>query len=829
MRSSTKIIAAVLATLLVTSYLSLKVAASGEGQQPSPAPSATPHQQTVFVEDTIAERDSEQNGIVVGEPSVYDDALLQQMLQAAEARLATLQLIDQARIAANIGAVTGASQQTSSLGVNVQGAPVPQVVTTTKLPTETTTENTAAGATTSSVQTVSNLAVQDVQTTRSAFSPPPANAPAPTATLPSSGFSVSSSDILNEQLQLTAEINALRLMLAGDLSSHFIRRGDNTMTKLKTTLGFPITLSPDRRHKDAVAVVEVEVERAGQALSTEPPAVTALLPREKTYNVAAITDRNTSIGGGVATQILGFSGSWVRGHKTYYLVQDQDTVALSFQPDGQGKVGFLWEFRPVLGRKYVKSGLKQTFVQLAFPAPSDAKEGEIGKVRVRTYWRKYDRKNGIHGKIIEGSVSKRDVYFDIPRYSLATAPPAFNPLQSLEDLGGGQMLVKLQGRFLPGTYVRIGATPITEGPQLKHEHFGIRFVAPISDLATKRVFLVSHDGTEVPLRFDQAQCHRPVEAGGVVSRARLEIIEGERRNVWVDRPRREIAVEGPRVTTIDEKNSRLSLYFVIRKQQTVPPEQEIIVPRNDEIPGLVLLIGSRVFGYSDGPIELEDGKLSAVVPSALLAANPNITLQLLLPVEECRASTHLPAFDPPSQTERLVVLEQGGPKIRFLLYGTRLSGLRVIEPTGVTPKPIGEPGDADRLSLIELDPSVLQNNKYLLVQRPGDGERPFQITLPELAPPKPAPPTAKERVTVNADEAIIVGDGMNELEGVTFRGQAVTFKVIDNRNLRLTGLRALGATSEAATQQFSLKFKGEAKPKGVDVEVINTKVETFPK
>ena len=321
-------------------------------------------------ERCIRERDEGQNGITVGEPKVYDDALLQQMLRSAEARLAALQVFDQASILSRLGAVTGASQQSSSFGLNVQGPSVPGVTTATTLPTQTTTQATAAGATNSSITTVSGLGTENVTTTQPVFTPPTAPAPPPTLTFPT-GFSVSASDILNEQTQLAAEINGLRLLLAGSLSDHYIRNNDigNELTKFKTTLGFPITVSPGRQYKDAVAIVEVEVkgeDKKSLSFPPELPAVTSIIPREKTYNVAAITDKSTSIGGGVATQIIGFSGSWVRGHKTYYLVQDQDTVALTFRPADGEKIGFRWQFRPVLGQQYIKSGLKQTFVQLAF-------------------------------------------------------------------------------------------------------------------------------------------------------------------------------------------------------------------------------------------------------------------------------------------------------------------------------------------------------------------------------------------------------------------------------------------------------------------------------
>ncbi len=231
--------------------------ATAGAAQPTPTPATLKEK-----EKWINERERNRRGVSIDQVRVYDDAMLQRMLQAAEARLASLQVIDQSQILSRLGAVSGASQTVSGVGVNVQGAPVPGVVTTTRLPTQTTTQVTAAGATDSAVTTVSGLAAEDVQTTRPAFNPPASTAPAPTTTLPSSGFSVSSSDILNEQLQLTAEINGLRLMLAGDLSGHFINPKSGLgegVSKLKTTLGFPITISPDARYKDAAAIVEVEI------------------------------------------------------------------------------------------------------------------------------------------------------------------------------------------------------------------------------------------------------------------------------------------------------------------------------------------------------------------------------------------------------------------------------------------------------------------------------------------------------------------------------------------------------------------------------------------
>lgn len=869
LKNRTAIVTTLLTALaLAASYLSLPVAdAAGTGRPEPPAvvPSPTP---LSAEEVAIQQREEQRHGITVEAPRVYDDAMLQQMLRVAETRLAALQVIDQGQLLSRLGATTGASQQISSLGVNVQGAPLPQVVTTSKGATGTTTEadqitggtsisqsagtstgsagnttQSSSGATTgstSTLQTVSGLATQDVTTTRGQLGPPGATAPSPSTTLPSSGFSVSSSDILNEQVQLTAEINGLRLLLAGDLSGHFVRR-NSAMTKLKTTLGFPITLIPDERHKDAVAVVEVEVERSrptdaarnrwpsgstvelahdrssdgededsaeegGTDDPSEPPMVTALLPREKTYNVASITDKSVSIGGGVATQILGFSGSWLRGHKTYYLVQDQDTVALAFRPSDEHRVGFMWEFRPVLSRRYVKAGLKQTFVQLAFDAPRDAKEGEIGKVIFRTYWRKYDRKTGIHKEII-GQTLTREISFEIPSYSLAVRPPAFNHT-NLEEIGEGQLLVNLKGRFLPGTYVRIGSELINAMPRLSHEHAAIRFTASISDLATKEVFLVAHDGTEVPLKF----------RGCGLDQAGAQI------NFVPD--------GSPVITTVDDTKSLVKVNFI--RQITpagggTPVKEDPARTARMELPDLVVVIGSRVFGYSELKRRWDPTKrvneLSVVIPTKELAANPELSIQRLFPDRKCRMTpVSIASSLPPSQSVKLVLLERGARRSKFLLSGNGLKGIKVLSPEGVDPTDIGGAGEEDKLKEISLTAAQLSTHTDLLLQRSGG--RPFLVKIPEPAPRKPDPPKVKGAVKLNSQTLLIEGVGLGDLEKVTFDGKEVPFEPLSSRRIRLKGLKDLGVTTETTTQTLLFRYKsGEEKEVEVEVVDLVTKVQ----
>jgi hypothetical protein len=69
----------------------------------------------------------------------------------------------------------------------------------------------------------------------------------------------------------------------------------------------------------------------------------------------------------------------------------------------------------------------------------------------------------------------------------------------LEDLGGGQMLVRLDGRYAAGSRIRVGSTLRQPGDGMTFDYNLIRFTASIVDLATKVVALVSRDGTETPV------------------------------------------------------------------------------------------------------------------------------------------------------------------------------------------------------------------------------------------------------------------------------------------------------------------------------------------
>ncbi|HUS22137.1 MAG TPA: hypothetical protein VMZ66_09030 [Aeromicrobium sp.] len=785
--------ASVLLVGLVLSATPAGRAAAVPPSREAAPPPAGQDQQRAREAELQTSRDQD-NGIDVGDPKVFDDAMLREMLQAAEAKLAALQLLDQQGVSSRIGAISGASQRISSFGLNVQGASLPGVTTTAKGPTATsvgTVNDTDADGTANNrtLQTTTTSGGVDRVTTSAQTNPPAVTAPAATTTLPSA-FQTSASDMLNEQLQLTLEIANLRLLLEGALSDHIVKAGTEYRVKPRTTIGFPITIETKPRFKNAVAVVEAVVTlNQSKQISDGPdrPSITALLPREKTYNVAAITDSSSSVGGGVVTGVVGVSGSWLRGQRAHYLVQDQDTVALSFTPKTEGQVGVAWQFRPVLGRSYVRAGLKQTFVQLSFPTSGSA--DQFGTVSIRTYWLKYDQKNGTVGKLVGRSLAEREKPWPIARLPVNAKPAGFNA-NALQDLGGGQMLVTVQGQFVGGTYVRIGGTVLREGAvNATFENAGIRFVAPIADLATKNVALVSRDGSEQPLVIDFVS--------DTASTLPLQ---------------REVPVVlSSTVTAVDDANSLLTIEFA-----------EKVDTRK---PALVIVIGDRVFGYKDAPVLRSDRTMAVTVPTALLLANPTPTVKHLFGASERPAPVRgLNAF---SRGERLVLLEQGNAQSTYLLHGYKLERIAVLEPAGVVVTHPGRPEDAGTLAEIRLTTAQLKGRKQLLLQRTAPDERPFLVTIP---PGEARTPSAKarERVVVDADEAFFEIENLDDPVKVVWKAQILEAQRLDDKKtLRVFGLKAKGVTTHAAPQVFEFS-SGAVKATGV-LDIVNTRVETIPK
>jgi len=91
-------------------------------------------------------------------------------------------------------------------------------------------------------------------------------------------------------------------------------------------------------------------------------------------------------------------------------------------------------------------------------------------------------------------------------------------------------------------------------------------------------------------------------------------------------------------------------------------------------------LGNRVFGYRDAAFLPDDGtSLRAIVPTALLLANPAVTVKPLFAPDEYAAQGNL-SVDAVRQPERVALLEQGKDTSTFLLYGSRLAQAKILSP-----------------------------------------------------------------------------------------------------------------------------------------------------
>jgi hypothetical protein len=445
--------------------------ANGQGKTPKKAPPAN-GQGKMPKKGPPANGD---NGIYVDAPKVYDDASLEALFNATQANIAKLNAFDSASLLKGIGATQGATADQSQFAAQVSVSR-----TTGPPPTSSTTTNPTIPSVSSS------------------------------SSLPSS-FAPSSLDLLDEETQLNYQLVNLQLLLQGALSDQIVP--GTSRPKPHLTLGFPISVNVPTGFQYQQAVAEVEVSVCSPAATLDPPSVVALLPQAKTYNVANIVNKSTQLGAGAVAGIVNFGASFLHGHQTYYLVRDQDTLAVQRssqitcpQPGGKGAT-FAWQFKPVLGERVVRDGLRQTLVQLSFTSDSDdGQPSGSPTMIVRTGWRRYDPKTGRVGDPITKFIVSPA--FDPPFYTNAPAPNRVG----VEDNGDGTLTVEVAGAFKAGTFVRIGKTVIDSSAStpanagFEQLTFYTKFTAAAVDVAIKGANLVTREGAECPIVQGQSPC-----------------------------------------------------------------------------------------------------------------------------------------------------------------------------------------------------------------------------------------------------------------------------------------------------------------------------------
>jgi hypothetical protein len=412
---------------------------------------------------------------------------------------------------------------------NTQGCgAAPSGVTGSSLTT--TTGNTTNAAVTNTLVNGSTNTQQNGTTTTtpslsgSSYVPTPITA---NSLAPPSSTGLSSADLLTEQVELNAQITTLRLLLQGALSDQYLVKDARPVaTRQQTTLGFTISLQPPRQYKHAVAEVRVIIS---PPFGGENVSVMNLLPSEKTYNVAKVTSHENAFGAGVVKAPIGLGVAGGSSHDRLFLAKDTDTVALQFASlgappldprlpvavrdwahtaisfEGRGEcdddiasemqsepnkfdnaVAFGWQFRPVLGEEYVKSGLRQVFAQLALPAGLDMQY--IPRVRILTRWRAYDPKSQVVGAVFSRTCS----WTDDSNGVVLISRPAVHTVDWV-DLGGGQLKLTGQGRFYSSGVTIVAGT--NAYAPVGFDGTKIQFVAKAADLmGAEELALVGQNG-----------------------------------------------------------------------------------------------------------------------------------------------------------------------------------------------------------------------------------------------------------------------------------------------------------------------------------------------
>jgi hypothetical protein len=628
------------------------------------------------------------NGIIVGEPKVYDNAALQQMLDSARARLASMQFLDSSAVASHIGSLQGAAMQQSGVSFSVNGPPIAGLQTTantgntvttasqgtsntnnsgsaTMTTGSTTSNGTTAGSSaseqlavtgpstsaTSTGNTQSVLTGPSTQTVATLAQQNPSAAPAPAMSTftPPSSFSPSASNVLNEQMQLNAEVESLALLLESALSDQFYQQGGVSFPKRRITIGIPVTIIPSRKYKDDVAEIDL---RVASVVDCAPPAITAILPQDKTYNVASISSKSASIGGGVVTGVLtaGVNFAWQK--QTYYIVQDQDTVALQYPSSSTShSIQFGWQLRPVLGRTAVTSGMRTLFVQLALPPEVCGQSDSLATVSVTTTWKRIDRKTNTVDSHLIDPVASSD--YLVPKINAA---PQIGAVIGPVDNGDGTVTVHLASTsYLQGTYIKIGTSTIAQGsPLALFDPSHIDFTVPAALLATQPVFLADRSG------------------------AYTKIIDAR---IGQENNNRCLTLDTPSMVPVTSSLGRLTVKVNLDTSNSFC--KEILSGARLGDLHLVAAVGNKVFGYRDAPINVDEstGTLAFLAPIDLLRTSPSITVVRPLWGEPFRTTASFSAPLVPT-IDKAPVVSKSSDNLQIALFGSNLQQL--TPPSGMS-------------------------------------------------------------------------------------------------------------------------------------------------
>lgn len=843
-----KIHSTIFATLLILSILLQTVSAqSGGNTQCNDCPV----------------RDRE-NGILVGQTKLFDEKSFRTMLQGLEENLSSLRLINQQTLIDNYGRLQGGRLSTSSFGVNVTGLPVPGIATTANTG-ETTTSNTvttdsATPSTVTTLGTVSPNTVQQVITSQPA-TPSVPTAPAQTSTFTAPQIGVSSQDLLSEQISLQYQIMDLRLLLERSLTDRILTETNgNSVTFVQRNsaiVGFQVSIDPPKNYRDAVAEVEIVVDsetdakgverpvanapnqQPGQAppqnansnsgaltnneksqksdqtknLGKKPPSVVMLLPRDKSYNVAAATKDAKSIGLGAVLQVINVGVNAGKTNEALYIVGDTDTVAFerkklrtkieSLNNINPTATAFGWQFRPVLGQETVKSGMRQVYALLALP---DGGWSYKSKVKVYTRWRRYDAKNKIVKDVIPNSESFSDLNdLDVNIGAADILKPGISSLE-WQDIGEGRILVNAKGyNYLDGISILAGNKMVSspaDGLNVQGDRSFVWLLPSQTAGQINNPFLIGRYGD--PTEFMYSYPNERNFAGWGI---RISDVSAKPINAQMSKVR--ISLK-PRTRNFqnDQDTPQPTIFNYSYNDAGVQ------MAKAEEIRPIVL-VGGKAFGFSDSPLIKESSNqkdtliYSFLAPTQLLKDAQKLKVKELFRDKGYSDEMNISwvgAFSPTQVT----TLFSNSTKASLAISGGSFDKCKVINVaigengffqytpppamfgdatkpcTGTAPAPPATSVETLNLrssSMITLNANQedLKGAKQLIVFQEGDD--PVAIAL--SAPPEVPDPMIEKQDKVNVGNVGTIklfGSNLSSIEDITFEGKSLTPKLLEEPN-----------------------------------------------
>ncbi len=635
-------------------------------------------------------------------------------------------------------------------------------------------------------------------------------------------------------MELNYQIFGLQLLLQGSLGDDY---SVTSYAKRHVTLGFPIEID-SAGHKGQVAQVEVSVCNPAARLDDTPPSIQTLLPQKRSYDVTSVTNRSTGLGAGAIVSAVSLGASFLWSHQTFYLVQDQDTVALQTQSGptrwarcpiaqpseppiegaaqapppaphsgrdaGSQPVTFAWRFLPVLGHTSVEPGDTTTFAQIAlapsyFPpdgaAPPEARTIQLA---TQTCWYAYDANSGIVGGRTRNSCTP----------VVARLVPIVFDTTRIDDIdetdnGDGTLSVQVTGAFPYGTTVDVGETAIAVVDQvIDRNRIYLRFTVPAQAAATHGVRIVSPDGAQQDVELAYADESTKLFLEPFVS-------EGHPPPAGCKVPL-EAPQPGPTVSTSDYSDTQTELTIEY-------PYCDAVTPDFGEHPPIVIVAG-KAFGMSDAPLESFDGHtIKVLVPSTVLQGQSSLEVKRLFLSRRYEIS--YPLNSTRASISSLSVLNSDDNAITYLGTGTLLGDTKLIYPKGIN---LDHRGDQFIIFTI---PKAEQSVKQLIFQPGGDPEAFFVVAVPSAGGggKSAGDDTAQATLTpqtlqLSSPGAITIGgSNLNLVSEIDYLGKPLAFLLTSNTAMSVA--QPAGLSGSAGVSTFKVVFKdGSSEPLDITVK-----------